>query len=95
MLPEWQKRRAGDLSAVHPNDIPEAIDWPPRPKPPQMTISLKDAHGQPFSLTVDKQYERRQDVRDRGDMVLNWERPPQRLLDNGTRVLSSGEVINC
>ncbi|KAH8729253.1 hypothetical protein BGZ61DRAFT_491659 [Ilyonectria robusta] len=40
-------------------------------------------------------YERRQDVRDRGDKALNWERPPQRLLDNGTWVLSSGKVIHC
>ncbi|KAH6982257.1 hypothetical protein BKA56DRAFT_585578 [Ilyonectria sp. MPI-CAGE-AT-0026] len=46
-------------------------------------------------FTVIKCYERRQDMRDSGDKVLNWERPQQRLLDNGTRVLSSGEVIHC
>lgn len=95
ILQEWRERRAGDLYAVHPSNVPEAIDWPSRPKLPQKTISLKDAHGQPFCFTVDKWYERRQDVRDAGEKVLNWERPPQRLLDNGTRVLSSGEVINC
>ena len=95
ILQEWQERRAGDLYAVHSGDVPEAIDWPSMPKPPQKTISLKDAHGQPFCLTVDNFYERRQDVRDRGDKVLNWERLPQRLLDSGTQVLSSGEVINC
>lgn len=95
MLQEWQECRAGDLDAIHLSNVPEAIDWPSRPKPPQKTISLKDAYGQPAYFTVDKGCERRQDVRDRGDKVLNWERPPQRLLDNGTRVLSSGEVINC
>lgn len=95
MLQEWQKRRAGDLYAIHLGNVPEAIDWPPRPKLPQGTMSVTDANGQPFELTVDRFYERRQDVRDRGGKVLNWERPPQRLLDNGTRVLSSGEVIDC
>ncbi|KAI0872871.1 hypothetical protein GGS24DRAFT_465729 [Hypoxylon argillaceum] len=94
ILQEWRERRAGDLSAIHPGDVPEAIDWPSMPKAPQKTISVKDAHGQLHNRTVDKWYERRQDVRDRGDKVLNWERPPQRLLDNGTRVLSTGEIIN-
>ncbi|UNI23988.1 hypothetical protein JDV02_009771 [Purpureocillium takamizusanense] len=95
LLQEWQERRAGDLCAIHPGDVAEAIDWPSMPKPPRRTISVKDAHGQPLCITVDNWNERRQDVRERGDKVLNWERPPQRLLDNGTRVLSSGEVINC
>lgn len=95
ILQEWQERRAGNPAAVHPGGIPEAIDWPPMPKPPQKTVSMKDARGQPFCLTTEERCERRQDVRDRGDKVLNWERPPQRLLDNGIRVLSSGEVINC
>ena len=95
MLQEWQERRAGDPYPVHPGDFPRAIDWPSRPKPPQETMSLKNVQGQPSYFTVDKWCERRQDVWDRGDKVLNWERPLQRLLDNGTRVLSSGEVINC
>lgn len=95
ILQEWQERRAGGHHAVHPGDVPEAIDWHPMPKPPQKTMSLKDVHGQPICITVDEWFERRQDVRDGGDKVLNWERPPQRLLDSGTRVLSGGELINC
>ncbi|KAI1746240.1 kinase-like domain-containing protein [Xylaria scruposa] len=95
VLQEWQELRAGNLHDVHAGDAPEAIDWPLRPQPPQKIVSMKDAKGRLFNQTVDDGIERRQDVRDRGDKVLNWERPPQRLLDNGTRVLSSGEVLEC
>ncbi|KAF4957072.1 hypothetical protein FGADI_3366 [Fusarium gaditjirri] len=91
MLQEWQDRRA----AVCLRDVPRAIDLPAMPKPPQKTICLKDAHGQPVYSTVDNFYERRRDAWARGDKVLNWQRPPQRLLDNGARVLSSGEIVNC
>ncbi|SCO54283.1 unnamed protein product [Fusarium fujikuroi] len=91
MLQEWQDRRA----AVCLGDVPRAIDLPAMPKPPQKTICLKDAHGQPVYSTVDNFYERRRDAWARGDKVLNWQRPPQRLLDNGARVLSSGEIVNC
>ncbi|KAI1864980.1 uncharacterized protein JN550_008526 [Neoarthrinium moseri] len=95
ILQEWRERRAGALYAAHPGDVPEAIDWPSMPKPPQKTETFMDAHGQASYMTVEDWDESRQDVRDRGGKVLNWERPPQRLLDSGTRVLSTGEVINC
>lgn len=97
VLQEWQERRVADLHTVHTGDAPEAINWPSRPKPPQKSISLKDGYGQPASITVDEWYERRQAVWDRGGKALNWERPPQRVLDDGTgtRLLSSGEVVDC
>jgi serine/threonine protein kinase len=95
MLQEWQERRAADLHPVRPSDVPRAIDWPPRPTPPQKPLGWKYVDGQRVDCFVEAWYVRRQDVRDKGDKVLNWERPPQRVLDNGTRVLSTGEVINC
>lgn len=95
ILQEWRDGRAGDLSAVHPGHFPDAIDWPSLPKPLQKTISNKGPHGQLSLFTVDMWDERRQDVRDRGAKVLSWERPPQTLLHNWTRVLASGKVINC
>ncbi|KAK3386640.1 hypothetical protein B0H63DRAFT_493371 [Podospora didyma] len=95
LLQEWQeRRRAGDLHAAHSSNVLNAIDWPSRPKPPQQTMSLKNAHGQPVDVTSTKWFERRQDVRVRGGKVLDWERPPQRILDDGTQVLSSGEIIS-
>ncbi|KAF5551129.1 kinase [Fusarium phyllophilum] len=90
-LQEWRERREG---GSHPGNVPRPIVWPAMPKPPQKTISLKTVQGQTTSVTVDSWYERRQDIRDRGDKVLNWERPPQRLIDNGIQVLSTGEIIN-
>jgi len=95
MLQEWQERRARNLNTGHFGDFPEAIQWPSRPDPPQKIITLQDMQGQPCQITSAEWFERRHDVRDRGGKVLNWERPPQRLLDNGMRVLSNGEVINC
>ncbi|KAI0444627.1 hypothetical protein F4803DRAFT_511387 [Xylaria telfairii] len=95
LLQEWQKQRAGNIRDVYAGGAPEPIDWPSRPQPPQKTIILKYANGQPSYLTVDNWYQRRQDVQGRGGKVLNWERPPQRFLDNGTRVLSSGGVLKC
>lgn len=84
------RRNAEDLNAVHPR---EPSYWPSMSKPPRKTMSVMDAHGQPFDITVDWRVERGREVRDRGGMVLNWERPPQSVLDNGTRVLSTGEVL--
>ncbi|KAI1376614.1 kinase-like domain-containing protein [Hypoxylon crocopeplum] len=91
VLREWRKRRASNLTG----DAPEAISWPSRPKLPQKTVTLKNIHGQPSSVTVEEWYEMRQAVLARGDKVLNWERPPQRLLDDGIRLLSTGEIIDC
>ncbi|KAH9888149.1 hypothetical protein F4778DRAFT_755240 [Xylariomycetidae sp. FL2044] len=93
ILQEWLERR-GDLHGVHPGDVPEAIHWPSRPRPPSETRTLMNAHRQPTYVTSEQWTQRRQDVRKRGDQVLNWERPPQRVLDEGTRLLSSGEVIS-
>ncbi|KAI1461297.1 hypothetical protein F4805DRAFT_413543 [Annulohypoxylon moriforme] len=91
MLQEWEKQRARD----HLGDCPEPINWPTRPKPPKKTSTTKDPWGKLHVNTWDAVSERRQDVRDRGGKVLTWERPPQRLIDSGTRVLSTGEVIKC
>ncbi|KAM0233809.1 hypothetical protein ACHAP5_010287 [Fusarium lateritium] len=95
ILQTWQDGRAKGLHPLLTGNVPGPMNWPSMPKPPQKTICLKNVQGDPVSMTVDNFYERRQDMLDRGDKVLNWERPPQRVLDSGTRVLSSGEVIDC
>jgi serine/threonine protein kinase len=94
MLQKWPERRARDVHPVYPETASSAIDWPSMPKPPQKTICLKNTKGEPSDITVDNFYERRQDLLDKGDKVLNWERPPQRVLDGGTRILSSGDLID-
>ncbi|KAI0842938.1 kinase-like domain-containing protein [Hypoxylon sp. FL0890] len=91
VLQEWQERRAANLTG----DAPEAINWPSRPKLPQRTIILKDMHGNPSPVTSEEWYGMRRDVLARGGKVLNWERPPQSRLNDGIRVLSTGEIIDC
>jgi hypothetical protein len=95
VLQAWQERRAGVLDTVRSSGFPEAIDRPPRPEPPLKTISTWTMDMQPSSYTVEAWFERRQELLERGDKVLNWERPPQSVIDKGTRVLSTGQVINC
>ncbi|KAJ4313930.1 hypothetical protein N0V84_009172 [Fusarium piperis] len=98
ILQEWRNRRTADPrppSTSSTNGPPEAINWPPRPKPPKANMSATDIHGNPCSIIIDQWYERRQVIQERGGKVLSWERPPQRVLDEGTRLLSTGKVINC
>jgi serine/threonine protein kinase len=94
MLQEWQQRRATDVHHVYAENASSAIDWPSMPKPPQKTMCVKNVQGESSYITVDNFFERRQDVLHRGDKVLNWERPPQRVMDGGIRILSSGEIID-
>lgn len=95
MLQEWQERRARDVHHENPDNTSRIIDWPTMPKPPQKTMCVKNVQGESSYITVDNFFERRQDLLARGDKVLNWERPPQRALDGGIRILSSGETIDC
>ncbi|KAH7273099.1 hypothetical protein B0J15DRAFT_460814 [Fusarium solani] len=91
-LQEWRDRRALDPKS---GDIPKAINWPPRPKPPKVSVPMADVHGSPCSIAIDQWYERRQAILERGGKVLNWERPPQKVLDDGRWLLSTGKVIDC
>ncbi|KAK0732509.1 hypothetical protein B0T21DRAFT_443486 [Apiosordaria backusii] len=75
--------------------ILQGIDWPRRPDPPQKTVTHRDIQGKPVEVSWELWDEKRQDVLARGGKVLNWERPPQKVLDGGVRVLSNGEVIKC
>lgn len=96
MLQEWQKRRSRGPQPRYPGTGPSAIDWPSMPKPPQKTFCFKNLRGETSHVTMDNFFERRQDLWDRDEKVLNWERPPQqRLLNEGIRILSSGKIINC
>lgn len=98
ILKEWRDRRTVDPRSLSNNSTegpPEAINWPPRPKPPKVKVPMTDIHGNPCSITIDQWYEKRQDIQGRGDKVLSWERPPQRVLDEGARLLSTGKIIDC
>ncbi|KAI1107764.1 hypothetical protein F4804DRAFT_109733 [Jackrogersella minutella] len=86
VLQEWQKRRGSDSTG----DAPEAINWPPRPEAP-----VKHKYDNP-DVMFELDARMRRDVLADGGKVINWERPPQqRLLDEGIRVLSTGQIIDC
>lgn len=91
-LQEWRDRRALDPGS---GDAPEAINWPPRPKPPRVIVRMPDVLGGTHTVVMDQWYERRQAILERGEKVLNWERPPQKVLDDGNRLLSTGKIIDC
>ncbi|UZP40195.1 hypothetical protein NXS19_008011 [Fusarium pseudograminearum] len=90
LLQEWQKRRA---EHVHQAKDARSIDWPSMPKPPQKSYRATTVNGESFDTMVDNVFERRQSMWARGERGVSWERPAQRVLDNGTRVLSTGETI--
>jgi len=101
MLRAWKKQRtaAGSLfdgGGVQFGSAQKAITWPSRPKPPQQTIPTRDREGNIVgSYTMELTYEMRQDVWARAEKGVNWERPVQRDLEKGTRLLSTGEIIRC
>ncbi|KAI1178433.1 kinase-like domain-containing protein [Nemania sp. FL0916] len=93
MLQEWLEQRADTIHGVNEGDAPEAINWPSRPRPPSRTEPVYYTSGEVTTRDVEYEFEHRWRVRDRGGTGVSWERPPQRVLDKGTRVLSSGKIL--
>ncbi|KAI0193111.1 hypothetical protein F4808DRAFT_475405 [Astrocystis sublimbata] len=93
VLRKWEKRRAGiDLQEVYRSGAMEAIDWPSRPRPSPFKKTAMGTKS-PVCKDVIREQESRQEVQARGGNVLKWERLPQRFLEDGVRMLSSGEVL--
>lgn len=91
LLQEWKKQRAGP---VHQDKDDRSIDWPPMPKPPQKSFRVTRVNGETSDVMEDNFCERRQDAWARGERVVSWQRPPQTVLDSGTRLLSTGEILS-
>ncbi|WAO88813.1 EKC/KEOPS complex subunit BUD32 [Fusarium falciforme] len=66
-----QERR--DRRALYPGsgDAPKAINWPPRLKPPKVSVPMADVHGTPLSVTMDQWYERKQAILERGGKMVH------------------------
>lgn len=95
VLQEWQQRRAAGPDLVHSSQAPEAVNWPPRPDMPKVVRSVANQDGSPGFSAMETPYETRQVVLARGGKFLGWERPPQTLINQGVRVLSTGAVVDC
>ncbi|CEI63237.1 unnamed protein product [Fusarium venenatum] len=90
LLKEWQKRRTGHVS---PLKDARHISWPSMPKPPQKSVLVRKVNGESFNVMMDNFFEKRQDAWARVEEVVRWDRPPQRGLESGTRVLCTGDII--
>ena len=94
VLQEWQRRRAAGPDLVHPSQAPEGVNWPPRPEMPHKMVPVTNQDGSPGFATVERAFEGRQAILAKRGKTLDWERPPQTLISQGVRVLSTGAVID-
>ncbi|KAM0439694.1 hypothetical protein ACHAPT_000787 [Fusarium lateritium] len=93
VLRKWsEERRAGKQMTTY-TDAPNFIDWPdlPQPPPSEFLVGYTDT-GPVTELRVIWNHGR-QKMLERGESVLNWERPPQCKLKPGDRILETGEFI--
>lgn len=91
VLKDWvQKRREGRQITVY-LEAPEYIDWPDFPDPPPEKTEFSDGLGNSTFIEGIVLYKLRRDEREQGVTVLNWERPAQCKLANGSRVFANGQ----
>jgi hypothetical protein len=93
VLNNWVDKRRNGRQISHYTEAPEYIDWPDFPAPPPTDTVFEDGQGNSTVVTgVVLNYMRR-DEREKGIAVLNWERPAEIKLGNGSRVLASGQPL--
>jgi serine/threonine protein kinase len=98
LLEDWRRTREAIVDGqpdAGPGRAPQAFDWPTRRQPPRKSLPVLDWEMKPSTMVIDQWFESRQEVRDRGSKVLNWERPPQETLAEGDCLLSTGERMKC
>ncbi|KAF2972955.1 hypothetical protein GQX73_g621 [Xylaria multiplex] len=90
VLKEWvKKRREGRQIAIY-TEASQYIDWPILTRSHQNEIILPDGQGGSTPVPGVSWFEMRRD-KERGSVVLNWERPPQNELRTRTHVLANGK----
>jgi hypothetical protein len=91
VLKDWvQKRREGRQITVY-TEAPEYTEWPDFPDPPPEKTEFSDGLGNSTFIEGIVLYKLRRYEREQGVTVLNWERPAQRKLANGSRVFANGQ----
>ncbi|OTB06924.1 hypothetical protein M426DRAFT_9348 [Hypoxylon sp. CI-4A] len=81
LLTDWRRQRTDTPTTG--DAPPDAITYPPRPRPPHVTND-----------SIETWYEMRRIIRVWGDSVVNWERPPHMDMTNGFVMLATGEIID-
>ncbi|KAM5370882.1 hypothetical protein ACJZ2D_008315 [Fusarium nematophilum] len=90
VLREWCKKRRSRTIALH-TDAPNFIDWPPLPEPPPSEVLTYYMDRTTSEMRVEYDWSRNE-LLEQGKTVLNWQRPPQRRLKAGDRVLATGKL---
>ncbi|KAF9872932.1 protein kinase-like domain protein [Colletotrichum karsti] len=77
VLDRWvQRRQEGKRISVY-TEAEDPIDWPLINPPPEPPFLSSDAEGNPITKMVSSWAELRQSKRQKGEVTLDWERPPQ------------------
>ncbi|KAF7552898.1 hypothetical protein G7046_g7260 [Stylonectria norvegica] len=92
VLVEWLKGRRHGPQMVHYHDAPEYIDWPDIVYP-QIESTWTDVEGNQVTRKYATMATRRYTEHEAGRKVLTWERPAQKMIQPGTVVLATGEVV--
>jgi hypothetical protein len=93
VLDEWVKRRREGRQVATYTEAPEYVDWPDFPTPAATDQVFLDMCGNPIVVQRVVMSSMRRDEREKGIAVLNWERPSQKKLVNGNRVLANGQLV--
>ncbi|KAL6898574.1 hypothetical protein GGI43DRAFT_80736 [Trichoderma evansii] len=86
VLNDWVDKRQTGKQISHYTEAPEYIDWPEFPEPPPEDVVL----GSTVEKWVLLDHQRR-DEREKGNAILNWERPAQSKLRSGDCLLANGQ----
>ncbi|KAJ0158776.1 hypothetical protein CTA2_10929 [Colletotrichum tanaceti] len=78
VLNRWVKgRQERSRDCVH-SEPPEPIDWPSLGAPPKKELVASDGKGNSIVVVGAGWYDIRREEREKGNVVLDWQRPPQR-----------------
>ena len=94
VLKKWAEKRRLGKQIVEPTDAPEHVYWPTIVEPPTLEYPCQLADGTPSSFKVLRWNKYRPEARETGETILNWQRPPQSAVEEGSILLASGEVVD-
>ncbi|GFP60166.1 hypothetical protein TASIC1_0016005400 [Trichoderma asperellum] len=89
VLNDWVDKRQAGRRISHFTEAPEYIDWPDFPEPPAEDVALVSTTVQWVLLE-----HQRRDEREKGNAILNWERPAQSKLGGGDQLLANGQYAS-
>ncbi|KAM0512872.1 hypothetical protein ACHAPE_008372 [Trichoderma viride] len=91
ILNDWVDKRRTGRQIAHYKEASEYIEWPdfPQPPPEQWVANYMDGSTGINSHVVLSH--RRSDEREKGNAILEWERPARIKLRDGDRLLANGQ----